>query len=1344
MGSRKSPDRPSVSARPYRNQDSYPPRSSPRLLWRPLRTASLVAMLLWAWAATATTYLYDANGRLVVATNDAGESARYVYDPMGNVQRIDRIAASDLAVFAFSPARGGAGREVRIRGRGFSATASANQVAFNGVAATVLDATATELRAVVPTGASTGPISVSVAGRSASSVQDFVVDENSKAPIVASVAPSSVAVGDSITVSGQNLLPVAGQTSFRINGRPISAETLSDGQATLRVPVGASSGKIAVTTPYGIGVSQQTVLVAPDRIAANSVVDVKDVAIDAGATPFAVGAAQQYTAAIFYANAGDYLTAQFGSITTGVRLRYTLYNIANQALASGTVSTESPSVHLPKLAAAGMHMLLVHPESDAAPASWSVAFERARQLSLDGAALAIDSAIAGQQRRFTFESTTGAAFGLGFADRTTPVAWGSASIYVYSPGGGQLAYQFCDQSRRGCSINLPGLKAGTHTFVVVPSSSGTRLLGMDATLSNDLRGSFVRDSAVALSLTRRGQNARWAFTGNAGEMLALHVAGQVTTPAGAIAYYRVSGPNGATVASTGVAVGATLNLLLPTTGAYELFVDPENGETLNAQMALSAGSSAMQVDGSPGVFETTSPGQGVFATFQAGASQNLGLAISELTVSGGGYVNAIVYKSDGSILTSAACYVANDGCDFNLPNLATGIYGLSVRPGDNTQTMRFKTILSTDASLTLQSGSSVAMNLGRRGQNARLQFVGTIGQVIKLAVSAQQSVPANRTVYYRIQRPDGAFMASMGVLSGKSLTLELPADGSYMVYVDPEFGAEAFSTIALSPGTFGAAVLDGETGRYETTVAGQSVTIEFNASANQFIGFGMTDLTTSNGAMVNANWYKPGSSTSGGSASCKVGEGCDLDINWTVSGNYRVVISPSSSAQTFKFKATLSTAAVGTLTPDTPRTIALERPGQNGRFKFDAVAGQGFGLILSGQTTTPSNNGVLYEIWQDGATQRVTGATVSAAGSYYVPIKKTGTYALWIDPDRGAMPTARVVLTSGKEPLVVLDGASTQVETLVPGEGVYVTVNATGTGMGLALSELVTTAGQQVHFEFQEGPVSLWPVGYTCLPNGIDCAFNLPQGSGQYRFLIRPSSQTQLMKFKLTLSTDVQLSVRRSEPTEIELPRTGQNAYLSFSGQAGERLGLSIAGQTTSPQGAQASYKVIEPDGSTLYVEGGSPTPITGAIKVLDLPATGTYKIFVDPVDGATLKSRLTLLSGTESGLLVDGAAVRYETGLPGQGIYLSASSVDSALKLSIRDLDLSSGARIVIRNWWPNSTSFDSVSCRLVDGGCDVNLPKTASGRWGITFAPDDLEQAMKFTATLTRVAAPAANAAP
>ncbi|MCB9933784.1 MAG: IPT/TIG domain-containing protein [Planctomycetes bacterium] len=53
---------------------------------------------------------------------------------------------------------------VRIRGTGFSTTAASNSVSFGGAAATVLDATETELVVSVPAGVATGNLTVSVGG----------------------------------------------------------------------------------------------------------------------------------------------------------------------------------------------------------------------------------------------------------------------------------------------------------------------------------------------------------------------------------------------------------------------------------------------------------------------------------------------------------------------------------------------------------------------------------------------------------------------------------------------------------------------------------------------------------------------------------------------------------------------------------------------------------------------------------------------------------------------------------------------------------------------------------------------------------------------------------------------------------------------------------------------------------------------------------------------------------------------------------------------------------------------------------------------------------------------------
>src|ERR1700744_1772645 len=53
---------------------------------------------------------------------------------------------------------------VTITGAGFSSITTADQVFFNGKSATIVSATGTQITALVPTGAGTGPVTVSVNG----------------------------------------------------------------------------------------------------------------------------------------------------------------------------------------------------------------------------------------------------------------------------------------------------------------------------------------------------------------------------------------------------------------------------------------------------------------------------------------------------------------------------------------------------------------------------------------------------------------------------------------------------------------------------------------------------------------------------------------------------------------------------------------------------------------------------------------------------------------------------------------------------------------------------------------------------------------------------------------------------------------------------------------------------------------------------------------------------------------------------------------------------------------------------------------------------------------------------
>lgn len=70
-------------------------------------------------------------------------------------------------IISVTPTVGAAGTPVTITGMGFSVAASENMVSFNGTSAVVTAAAPEELQTTVPEGATTGPIEISVNGRSA-------------------------------------------------------------------------------------------------------------------------------------------------------------------------------------------------------------------------------------------------------------------------------------------------------------------------------------------------------------------------------------------------------------------------------------------------------------------------------------------------------------------------------------------------------------------------------------------------------------------------------------------------------------------------------------------------------------------------------------------------------------------------------------------------------------------------------------------------------------------------------------------------------------------------------------------------------------------------------------------------------------------------------------------------------------------------------------------------------------------------------------------------------------------------------------------------------------------------
>lgn len=161
-------------------------------------------------------------------------------------------------VLSFSPSSGPVGTPVTINGQGFSPVVANDVVAFHGTTASVTAASATQLTANVPNGATTGTIKVTVGANSSTSTNSFTVTTS-----VTGFSPTSGIPGDSIIITGAAFSSVKTNNTVKFNGSVATVTQASTTQLTATVPEDATSGPISVTVGTNTGMSSQSFLVNP-------------------------------------------------------------------------------------------------------------------------------------------------------------------------------------------------------------------------------------------------------------------------------------------------------------------------------------------------------------------------------------------------------------------------------------------------------------------------------------------------------------------------------------------------------------------------------------------------------------------------------------------------------------------------------------------------------------------------------------------------------------------------------------------------------------------------------------------------------------------------------------------------------------------------------------------------------------------------------------------------------------------------------------------------------------------------------------------------------------------------
>jgi YD repeat-containing protein len=550
--------------------------------WKPfcLTLVLAIAFTLGSQAQSGTRYIYDELGRLVGVVGPSAEAARYFYDAAGNIISVSRYASAQVSIIQFTPNRGSPSTTVKIYGTAFSATASQDTVKFNGVPATVTSASVTELVTAVPSGASTGPITVTTPSGSATSTGSFTVGV-SQTPTITSFSPQIGSPGTAVTVDGTNFQTTAGGNTARFNLAPsrVSSATSSSLQAS--VPAVATSGHISVVTPFGTGTSTADFFAPPSPYAPAQVEFTGR--MSAGQTrTMTIGTAGDIGLMVFDETSDHRVSLVASNVTIASCGALSVLSPNGVTLASNTsICNASPGfLDTSTLTAGGTYTILG--ETTAAGGAGSVTLtiydipsDFIAAIVPDGSPVNVALTTPGQNAELSFRGTAGEKVSLNLTNATFPSC--SPNLSIVNPNGTVLFSNTC--FGLGGFVPAQTLPAtGTYRILFTMADPGTGSLTATLYKVVNVTGTIkINGSSVAASLTTPGQSAALTFAGNASEPVTVHASNNTIT----CVTVGINNPDGSLLFSE-LECSSSFDLptqTLPKTGTYTLSIVPYQAYT---------------------------------------------------------------------------------------------------------------------------------------------------------------------------------------------------------------------------------------------------------------------------------------------------------------------------------------------------------------------------------------------------------------------------------------------------------------------------------------------------------------------------------------------------------------------------------------------------------------------------------------------------------------------------------------------------------------------------------------------------------------------------------------------
>ena len=236
---------------------------------------------------------------------------------------------------------------------------------------------------------------------------------------------------------------------------------------------------------------------------------------------------------------------------------------------------------------------------------------------------------------------------------------------------------------------------------------------------------------------------------------------------------------------------------MPADGTYQVVVDPDPGRTGDLTVTLTAEADAGSLSPTEAGTALTfvRPGQDARVRFAGAAGQRWSLGFTGSTLGAAYYVS--VFKPDGTALVSNR--QLSGTADLDLVALpADGTYAVLLDPAAARTGVLTATLAAEVDSGTIDVGGAArTVTVARAGQNARLQFAGTTGQMLSLTLSGST---LGGPCYVSVLRPDGTAHLSNRLVSGTT-TLLLPAltlPGVHQILINPDAARTGAITLALA------------------------------------------------------------------------------------------------------------------------------------------------------------------------------------------------------------------------------------------------------------------------------------------------------------------------------------------------------------------------------------------------------------------------------------------------------------------------------------------------------------------------------------------------------------------